>query len=54
LGSCDWDKEMAGALGGLIFASKFRSHIASRDTSEAVIYSVSHVDSATIGCLLDP
>jgi hypothetical protein len=40
--------------GGLISASRFRSHIISRDASEAVIYLASHVDSATIGCLLDP
>jgi hypothetical protein len=54
LGSCDWDKKIAGALNRLISASMFRSHVVSRDTSEAAIYSVSHVDSATIGCLLDP
>jgi hypothetical protein len=54
LGSCDWDKEVAGALGGSISASIFRSHVASRDASEAAIYSTSHVDSATISCLLDP
>jgi hypothetical protein len=41
-------------LNGLISASRFRSHVISRDASEAVIYSISHVDSATIGCLLDP
>jgi hypothetical protein len=45
---------VAGAPGGSISASRFRSHIVSRDTSEAVIYSASHVDSATIGYLLDP
>jgi hypothetical protein len=54
LGSCDWGKEVAGAPGGLIFANRFRSHVISRDASEAVIYSASHVDSAIIGCLLDP
>jgi len=53
LGSCDWGKEVAGAPGGLISASRFRSHIASRVASEAVTYSASHVDSATIGCLWD-
>jgi hypothetical protein len=53
LGSCDWDKEVAGAPGGSISASRFRSHIVSRDTSEAATYSASHVDSATISCLLD-
>jgi hypothetical protein len=31
----------------------FRSHITSRDASEAAIYSASHINSATIGCLLD-
>jgi hypothetical protein len=31
----------------------FRSHVISRDTSEAATYSVSHVNSATISCLLD-
>jgi hypothetical protein len=40
-------------LNGLIFASRFRSQIVSRATSEVIIYSASHVDSATIGCLLD-
>jgi hypothetical protein len=45
---------MAGASGGSISASRFRSHIASRDTSKAAIYSASHVNSAIIGCLLDP
>jgi hypothetical protein len=44
---------MAGALNGSISASKFRSHITSRDTSEAVTYSISHIDSTTIGYLLD-
>jgi hypothetical protein len=34
-------------------ASRFRSHVASRATSEAAMYSASHVDSAIIGCLLD-
>ena len=54
MGSCDWGKEVAGALDGSISASRFRSHVASRDASEAATYSASHVDSATIGCLLDP
>ena len=49
-----WGKEMAGAPDRSISASRFRSQIASRVTSEAVIYSASHVDSATIGCLWDP
>jgi hypothetical protein len=53
LGSCDWDKEVAGAPDRSIFASRFRSHVASRDTSEAATYSASHVDSATIGYLLN-
>jgi hypothetical protein len=44
---------VAGASGGSISASRFRSHVISRDASEAAIYSASHVDSATIGCLLD-
>jgi hypothetical protein len=54
LGSCDWGKEVASAPDGSISASRFRSHVASRDTSEAATYSASHVNSATIGCLLDP
>jgi hypothetical protein len=54
LGSCDWGKEIAGAPDGSISASRFRSHITSRDASEAAIYLASHVDSAIIGCLLDP
>jgi hypothetical protein len=45
---------MAGAPDGSISASRFRSYITSRDASEAVTYSASHVNSATIGCLLDP
>jgi hypothetical protein len=53
LGSYDWDKEIAGAPGGLISASRFRSHVTSRVASEAATYSVSHIDSAIIGCLLD-
>jgi hypothetical protein len=44
---------MVGTPGGLIFASRFRSHVISRVTSETVTYSVSYVNSATIGCLLD-
>jgi hypothetical protein len=44
---------VTGALNELIFASRFRSHIASRVTSETATYSASHVNSATIGCLLD-
>jgi hypothetical protein len=44
---------MTGAPGRLISASKFRSHVTSRVTSKAVTYSVSHIDSAIIGCLLD-
>ena len=54
MGLCDWGKEVANALNGLISASRFRSHIISRDASEAITYSASHVDSATISCLLDP
>jgi hypothetical protein len=54
LGSCNWGKKVAGALDGSIFASRFRSHIISRDTSEAATYLASHVDSAIIGYLLDP
>jgi hypothetical protein len=54
LGSCDWGKEVVNTPDGSISASRFRSHVASRDTSEAATYSVSHVDSATIGYLLDP
>jgi hypothetical protein len=54
LGSCDWGKEVTGALDRLISASRFRSHVVSRAASEAAIYSASHVDSTTIGCLLDP
>jgi hypothetical protein len=53
LGSCDWDKKVTNALDKSISASRFRSHIISRAASEAAIYSVSHVDSATISCLLD-
>jgi hypothetical protein len=44
---------VADAPGGSISASRFRSHVASRVASEAATYSVSHVNSATIGCLLD-
>jgi hypothetical protein len=44
---------MAGAPNRSISTNRFRSHITSRDASEAAIYSASHVDSATIGCLLD-
>jgi hypothetical protein len=54
LGLYDWDKEVTNAPDRSISASKFRSHITSRDTSETATYSASHVDSATIGCLLDP
>ena len=54
MGSCNWDKEVAGASDGLISASRFRSHIASRAASEAAMYSASHVNRATIGCLFDP
>ena len=54
MGSCNWGKEITGASNGSISASRFRSHVISRDASEAAIYSASHVDSATIGCLLDP
>jgi hypothetical protein len=53
LGLCDWGKEVAGALGRSISASRFRSHVASRAALEAATYLASHVDSATIGCLLD-
>jgi hypothetical protein len=45
---------VVGTLGGSISTSRFRSHIISRDASEAATYSASHVDSATISCLLDP
>jgi hypothetical protein len=45
---------MAGTPDRLISASRFRSHITSRATSDAVTYSASHVNSATIGYLLDP
>jgi hypothetical protein len=54
LGSCDWGKEVTDAPGRLISANRFRSHITSRATSEAATYLASHVDSATISCLLDP
>jgi hypothetical protein len=54
LGSCNWGKEVAGTPGGLISANRFRSQVASRAASEAAIYSASHVDSATVCCLLDP
>jgi hypothetical protein len=53
LGSCNWGKEVTGAPDRSISASRFRSYITSRDASETAIYSVSHVDSATIGCLLN-
>jgi hypothetical protein len=53
LGLCDWGKEIVGTPGRSISASRFRSHVTSRDASEVVTYSASHVDSATIGCLLD-
>jgi hypothetical protein len=45
---------VAGAPGRSISVNKFRSHVASRDASEAATYSASHVNSATIGYLLDP
>jgi hypothetical protein len=54
LGSCNWGKEVTGAPNRSISASRFRSHIASRDASEAATYSASHVNSTIIGCLLDP
>jgi hypothetical protein len=54
LGSCNWGKEVTGAPNRSIFASRFRSHVISRDTSEAATYLASHIDSAIIGCLLDP
>jgi hypothetical protein len=54
LGSCNWGKEVTGAPGRSIFASRFRSHITLRDMSEAATYSASHVDSTTISYLLDP
>jgi hypothetical protein len=54
LGSCDWGKEVADTSGRLISANRFRSHVTSRVTSEVIIYSASHIDSATIDCLLDP
>ena len=46
-------KKVAGAPGGSTSISKLRSHVASRAASEAAMYSASHVDKATIGCLLD-
>jgi hypothetical protein len=54
LGSCNWGKEIIGTLNKSISASRFRSHIISRVTSEAITYSASHIDSATIGYLLNP
>jgi hypothetical protein len=54
LGSCDWGKEVASTPGKSISASRFRSQITSRATSEAATYSASHVDRATISYLLDP
>jgi hypothetical protein len=45
---------VAGTPGGSISASRFRSQVTSRAASEAATYLASHVDSATIGCLLDP
>jgi hypothetical protein len=45
---------VADALNRLISASRFRSHVTSRAASEAATYSASHVNSATISCLLDP
>ena len=54
MGSYDGGKEVAGTSGGSTSASRFRSHVASRATSEAATYSASHVDSATIYYLLDP
>jgi hypothetical protein len=53
LGSCDWGKEVTGAPGGLISASRYRSHVVSRAASDVATYSASHVNRATIGCLLD-
>jgi hypothetical protein len=51
LGSCDWGKEVVSTLNRLIFASRFRSHVISRVTSEAVMYSASHVNNNIINCL---
>jgi hypothetical protein len=45
---------MAGAPSRSISANRFRSHVVSRAVSEVTTYSASHVDSATISCLLDP
>jgi hypothetical protein len=45
---------VVSASGRSISASRFRSHVISRAASEAVTYSASHVNSATIGYLLDP
>jgi hypothetical protein len=45
---------VAGALNGSISASRFRSQITSRAASEAATYLASHINSATISCLLDP
>jgi hypothetical protein len=44
---------MVSTPNGSISASKFRSHITSRATSEAATYSASHINSATIDYLLD-
>jgi hypothetical protein len=54
LGSCNWGKEVADTPDESISASRFRSHIISRVTSETATYSASHVNSTTIGYLLDP
>jgi hypothetical protein len=46
-------KKVAGAPDGSIFINKLRSHVASRAASDVIMYLASHVDKATIGCLLD-
>jgi hypothetical protein len=45
---------VAGTLDRSISTSRYRNHITSRATSDATTYSTSHVDRATMGCLLDP
>jgi hypothetical protein len=47
-------KEITKAPGGSISINKLRSRVISRAASEAAMYSASHINKATIGCLLDP
>jgi hypothetical protein len=54
LGSFDWGKDVAGAPGGSISASRHRSHVASHAASVEAMYSASHVNRVTIGYLFDP